>query len=214
MTVMPHLTCVAHTREMLLEIVGQYRDEGIENLLALGGDAPVGGEPIATDFAFASELVELLKEIGDFSIGVAAFPEGHPRSPDLPSDRRYLADKLRQADFAITQFFFNADDYFRMVDDVSALGVDKPIIPGLINIVSADGLRRMASLNRATIPGWIDERLDAASSFADLEQLAVEVNTDLAQRLLDGGAPGIHLCTLGYAKSTKQIWANLGLSSR
>ena len=134
MTVMPHLTCVGHTRGQLEEIVGGYRDRGIENLLCLGGDLPEDGSDLATDFSYASELIHLAQEIGDFSVGVAAFPELHPRSTDRDSDRHHLAAKLREADFGITQFFFGADDYFRMVDELAALGVDTPVLPGIMSL--------------------------------------------------------------------------------
>ena len=115
MTPMPHLTCVAHTHDEVVELVKGYADLGLDNLLALGGDAPMDGRSYPTDFRYATELVELARELGDFSVGVAAFPEKHPRSPDVATDRRYLAEKLRLADFGITQFFFDADAYFRKV---------------------------------------------------------------------------------------------------
>jgi methylenetetrahydrofolate reductase (NADPH) len=215
MTVMPHLTCVAHRREELEAIVAGYRDHGIENLLCLGGDPPEDGGDLPTDFAYASELIELAKGIGDFSIGVAAFPELHPRSPDVHTDRRQLAAKLRAADFGITQFFFDADHYFRMVDELAALGVDTPVIPGVMAFVNVEGLRRMSRLNNATIPADLERRLDAVDGKPpEVRELAVEVCTELAQRLLDGGAPGLHLYTLNFHRATTEIWQNLGLSDR
>jgi methylenetetrahydrofolate reductase (NADPH) len=215
MTVMPHLTCVAHRREELEAIVAGYRDAGIENLLCLGGDPPEDGDDLPTDFLYASELIELAESIGDFSIGVAAFPELHPRSPDVDSDRRYLAAKLRRADFGITQFFFDAGDYFRMVDELAALGVDTPVVPGVMAFVNVEGLRRMARLNNAAIPADLDRRLDAVDGKpSEVRELAVEVCTELGQRLLDGGAPGLHLYTLNFWRATTEIWQNLGLSDR
>ena len=215
MTVMPHLTCVAHRRADLEEIVTGYRDAGIENLLCLGGDPPEDGDDLPTDFVYASELIELAKGIGDFSTGVAAFPELHPRSPDLESDRRFLAAKLQQADFGITQFFFDADHYFRMVDELAALGVDTPVLPGVIAFVNVDQLRRMAAINGAAIPADLDRRLDQVSGKPpEVRELAVEVCTDLGQRLLDGGAPGLHLYTLNFFRATTEIWNNLGLGDR
>jgi methylenetetrahydrofolate reductase (NADPH) len=212
MTVMPHLTCVAHTRSQLTEIIGGYRDRGIENLLALGGDPPADGVEYPADFAYATELIEFAKEIGDFSIGVAAFPENHPRSPDTASDREFLAAKLRMADFGITQFFFDADDYFRMVDELAALGVDTPVLPGIMAFVNVDGLRRMSGLNNTAIPDDLQARLDAvAGKPAEVRELAVEVCTELGERLIAGGAPGLHLYTLNFPRATKEIWANLGL---
>ena len=215
MTVMPHLTCVAHRRSDLEAIVAGYRDAGIENLLALGGDPPEDGLEHPTDFAYAEELIELACGVGDFCIGVAAFPELHPRSPDHETDRRFLAAKLRRADFGITQFFFDADHYFRMRDDLDALGVDTPVVPGLIAFVNVEQVRRFSSINGATIPSELDRRLDAVDGKpAEVRELAVEVATSLGERLLAEGAPGLHLYTLNFSRGTKDIWANLGLAER
>ena len=213
MTPMPHLTCVAHTRPELLEIVGGYRDAGLENILALGGDAPADGEVYPSDFHYATELIEVVREVGDFAVGVAAFPEGHPRSPDLATDRRHLAAKLRAADFAITQFFFRAEDYFRMVEDLAALGVDTPVLPGIMAFVNVGGLRRMAALNGTAIPDELQARLDEADGEpARVRELAVDVSTPLIAELLEGGAPGVHLYTMNFPTAAKEIWANLVLS--
>jgi methylenetetrahydrofolate reductase (NADPH) len=209
---MPHLTCVAHTHDQIVELVKAYADLGLDNLLALGGDPPVDGDSLPSDFRFATELVELARELGDFSIGVAAFPEKHPRSPDVASDRRHLAEKLRLADFGITQFFWDADDYFRMLDDLAELGVDKPVLPGLMAFVNVGGLRRMSAMNDAKIPDDLQRKLDLVDGDPSaVRELAVETITELAQELLAGGAPGIHLCTLNFSTAAKQIWANLGL---
>ncbi|MCU1381195.1 MAG: 5,10-methylenetetrahydrofolate reductase [Acidimicrobiales bacterium] len=215
MTPMPHLTCVAHTRAQLEDIVTGYRDFGMENILALGGDAPADGASYPSDFLYATELLEVVKELGDFSIGVAAFPEGHPRSPDLPTDRRHLAEKLRVADFGITQFFFRAEDYFRMVEELAALGVDTPVLPGIMAFTQVDGLRRMAGLNATTIPDELQARLDEVNGDPRrVRELAVEVCTPLIAELLEGGAPGVHLYTLNFPTAPKQIWANLGLGPK
>jgi methylenetetrahydrofolate reductase (NADPH) len=212
MTPMPHLTCVAHARDEVLDIVRGYRDSGLENLLALGGDPPLDGLEHPSDFRYAVELVELVREVGDLSIGVAAFPEGHPRSPDLATDRRHLAEKLRLADFGITQFFFRSVDYFRMLDELAALGVEKPVLPGIMAFVNVDGLRRMADMNSTAIPDELQARLDAvAGDPPAVRALAVEVCTELIAELLEGGAPGVHLYTMNYARAATEIWANLGL---
>ena len=212
MTVMPHLTCVAHTRPQLSEIIEGYLATGIENLLALGGDPPEDGVEYPSDFSYATELIELARELGDFSIGVAAFPENHPRSPDTASDRRRLADKLRLADFGITQFFFLADDYFRMVDELAALGVDTPVLPGVFAFVNVEQARRFARINGARIPADLDRALDLVDGKPpEVRKLAVDVCTALGEQLLEGGAPGLHLYTLNFSRATTEIWANLRL---
>ena len=215
MTPMPHLTCVAHSRAEVTDIVTGYRDAGLENILALGGDAPTDGSQHPSEFRYALELIELVHEVAEMSVGVAAFPEGHPRSPDTATDRHHLAAKLRRADFGITQFFFDAGDYFRMVDELAALGVDTPVIPGVVGFVNVEALRRMSSLNGAAIPPELDRRLDVVDGDPTaVRQLAVEVATELTAELLDGGAPGVHLYTLNFANATLEICANLGLGGR
>lgn len=209
MPVMPHLTCVGHTREQIATIVGDYRDMGLDNLLCLGGDPPLDGGPIAEDFHFATELIEAARELGDFSIGVAAFPELHPRSSDRATDRRHLAAKLRMADFGITQFAFTADVYFRMLDEID---VDTPVIPSVMLFRNVEGVRRMSALNGATIPRALDAALDRVDGDPTaVRKLAVEWGTRLTQELLDGGAPGIHFYTLGASRATLDVYANLGL---
>jgi methylenetetrahydrofolate reductase (NADPH) len=215
MTPMPHLTCVAHTRAQLEATVTGYRDAGLENILALGGDPPVDGADLPSDFTYATELIDVVKGLGDFSIGVAAFPEGHPRSPDLATDRRFLAEKLRRADFGITQFFLTAEPYFRMVEELAALGTDTPVLPGIMAFVNVDGFRRMAAMNATTIPDELQARLDQVNGNPSaVRQLAVDVCTPLIAELLEGGAPGVHLYTMNFPTAAKQIWANLGLGPR
>jgi methylenetetrahydrofolate reductase (NADPH) len=212
MTVMPHLTCVAHTRPQLTEIITGYREMGLENLLALGGDPPDDGIEYPSDFAYATELIDLARDLGDFSIGVAAFPENHPRSPHTAADRHHLANKLRMADFGITQFFFDADDYFRMLDELAVLGVDTPVVPGVFAFVNVEQARRFAGINGARIPAALDRRLDLVDGKPpEVRELAVEVCSSLGERLLDGGAPGLHIYTLNFSRATKEIWSNLGL---
>lgn len=212
MPVMPHLTCVGHTRAQITEIVTGYRELGIENLLALGGDPPTDGHRIADDFHYASELIEAARELGDFAIGVAAFPELHPRSPDRETDRRHLAAKLRLADFGITQFGFDADDYFRMVDELAALGVSTPVIPSVMLFTNVDGLRRMAGLNGAALPAELERGLDrVAGEPTEVRKLSVEWGTRLIQQLFDRGVPGVHLYTMNFSRATVEVCANLGL---
>lgn len=210
---MAHLTCVGHSRAEVVELLDDYRANGIENILALAGDPPADGSDPGGEFRYARELVEVVKESGDFSVGVACHPELHPRSRDRDSDRRHLAEKLALADFAITQFFFGVDDYWRMVDDLARRGCDKPVLPGIMPFISAEGLRRMAAINNTRIPADLDARLDAvADDKAEVRKIGVEVAADLAGRLRDSGAPGLHLYTMNRADSVSAVHHALGLS--
>ena len=153
MTAMAHLTCACHTRAELVEIVERYRDAGIENILALGGDPPSDLELPEGELEYSIELVRLVRSIGDFSIGVAAHPEPHPKSTSLAEDRLHTAEKLAEADFAITQFFFDADHYFQLVEAMRAHGVDKPIVPGIMPVTSLSSIERMAAHAGLGVPG-------------------------------------------------------------
>src|SRR5438477_5154380 len=159
LTPMAHLTCVVHSRLELAEILVDYRKAGIENVLALGGDPPVEASDGAGELAFALDLVELAHAIGGFSVGVAAHPELHPRSPDRATDRDHLARKLEVADFAITQFFFRVENYLDLMDDLSARNVDKPVVPGIMPITNLNSVARMAELSGAAVPPEVVGRL-------------------------------------------------------
>jgi methylenetetrahydrofolate reductase (NADPH) len=209
---MPHLTCVGHTRAELVELLTHYRDAGIENVLALAGDPPADGSDPGGDFTYATELVDLVREVGDFSVGVAAFPEVHPRSADRSADRKWLAHKLGQVDFGITQFFFDVARYRELVDELGSLGCTTPVLPGVMPFVSVPGVRRMSAINNTEIPTWLQERLDAVDGDAEAtRQLGVEVATDLVAGLLDLGVPGIHLYAMNRAISIQEIYRRLGL---
>jgi len=213
MVAMPHLTCVGQTRAEIRGLLEGYRDEGLENVLALAGDPPQDGiDP--GEFQYAVELIELANEIGDFSIGVAAFPEVHPRSPDVTVDRRYLAEKLRLSDFGITQFFWDVDPYLRMIDELAALGVETPVIPSVFPIVNVATAKRFTSVNGAEFPAWLADRLDPVADDADeVRKIGIEVATDLGRRLLDAGVPGLHIYTLNRSQSATAVWTNLGLGT-
>lgn len=212
-TPMAHLTCQGHTRDEIRDILDDYRTAGIENILALGGDPPADpAEARPSDYRYASDLVEDVAAMGGFSIGVAAHPEVHPRSADRVSDRRHLADKLRRADFAITQFFFEPEHYFRLVDELDALGVTKPVLPGVMPVTNKGQVVRMAQLSGAAFPGWLAERLDRVDEPDDVRKVGVEAATELCQALLDAGAPGLHFYTLNRSTATREIYANLGLA--
>lgn len=217
LTPVAHLTCVGASEAGLREVIAQYASAGITNVLALRGDPPGGpGTPWQQHprgFSHASELVALLRSMGSFSIGVAAFPEGHPESASLDDDARVL--KLKQeagADFAITQFFFNADDYFTLVDRARALGCTIPILPGLMPVTNVSQITRFAELSGTAFPAALADRFVAlGDDEAGVRALGVEVASELAERLLDGGAPGIHFYTLNRSTSTKDVYANLNV---
>jgi methylenetetrahydrofolate reductase (NADPH) len=213
LTAMAHLTCVGHTRAELVALLHEYRAAGVGNILALAGDPPADGSLPGGDFRYALELVELVREVHGFSVGVAAHPELHPRSPDRDTDRRHLAEKLRVADFGVTQFFFDADHYLRMVDELAALGCHTPVIPGLIPVTNASQVQRFAELAGAEFPRWLAARIEAvADDPAAVRAIGVEVATDLGRRLLDEGVPGLHFYTLNRSTATREVAANLGLA--
>jgi len=209
---MAHLTCVGHTREEISSIVSTYVEAGVHNVLALGGDPPKDpSEARPSEYEYAIDLLRHLRADFDLSIGVAAHPEGHPRSPDLATDRRHLAEKLRLADFAITQFFFEVDHWVRLAEDLASLGVDKPVIPGIMPVTNLDQVQRMAQLSGAAFPTWLRERLESASTPEEVRRVGVEAATELCAGLLEAGVPGLHFYTLNKSTATREIYAQLGL---
>jgi methylenetetrahydrofolate reductase (NADPH) len=212
MTAMAHLTCIAHTRDQLSEIVAEYKAAGIDNLLALAGDPPADTDDYPNDLEYALDLIELIHEHDHFSVGVAAHPELHPRSPDRESDRRYLAAKLARADFGITQFFFEPEPYFRMIDELAALDCDTPVIPGVIPVTNAKQVKRFAQLAGAEFPPHLAARFEAvADDPAEVRKIGVEIATELCQQLIDRDVPGLHFYTLNRSTATREIYRNLGL---
>jgi len=205
---MAHLTCVGHTRAEIGRLLDEYAAAGVANILALGGDPPADGRPPDGDFTYAIELVEVVRaHPAGFSVGVAAHPELHPRSTDRAEDRRHLADKLALADFAITQFFFRAEDYARMLEELAALGCDRPVIPGVMPIISVAGVRRMAAMNNTRIPAELSERLDRVADDPDaVAALGVETAATLCEQLAACGAPGLHLYSLNRSRSLRRLW--------
>jgi methylenetetrahydrofolate reductase (NADPH) len=212
MTAMAHLACAAHTRAELVDVITRYRDAGIENILALGGDPPKDLDLPPGELEYAIELVELVREIGDFSVGVAAHPEPHPRSPSLASDRARTAEKLAQADFAITQFFFEAGHYFDLVESLRGLGVEKPVIAGIMPVTSLASIQRMTQLQGSEFPEWLAAKLHAVGDDPQaVRRAGIEEATRLCRELLAGGAPGLHFYTLNRSTATREIYAQLGL---
>ena len=208
---MAHLTCVGHRRADVDALLDHYAANGVENILALGGDPPADGSDPGGDFMYASDLLEVVRaHPAQFSVGVAAHPEIHPRSPDRESDRRYLAAKLELADFAITQFSFLADAYLRLIDELDALGNTKPVIPGVMPIINVGGARRMSAMNGTEIPASLNERLEGAAEADEVVAVGVEVATDLCERLLSSGVSGVHLYAMNRSESVRRIFDNLG----
>ncbi|MSZ11823.1 MAG: 5,10-methylenetetrahydrofolate reductase [Actinobacteria bacterium] len=209
---MAHLTCVGHTRAEIEDIIATYVEAGIVNVLALAGDAPKDpADARPSDYTYATDLIEHLREISDLSIGVAAHPEGHPRSPDLATDRRYLAEKLRMSDFATTQFFFDIEHYLSLVNDLADLGVTKPVVPGIMPVTNIGQVERMAELSGAAFPSWLRERLESGKTPEDVRRIGVDAATELCAALLEAGAPGLHFYTMNKSTATRDIYTQLGL---
>lgn len=206
-TAMAHLICVGHTRSEIRDILKNYSDAGVSNVMALGGDIPDDPLLVSSEFAHALDLVELAREVGEFSIGVAAHPAGHPRSSDLVSDRRFLAEKLRNADFAVTQFFFEVHAWTRLVGELGELGVTKPVVPGIIPVTTIGGIGRMAAMGGSVPPNLV-ERLEAAERRGGPQAVrdeGVAAAIELCGQLLDAGAPGIHFYTMNRSTATREI---------
>jgi methylenetetrahydrofolate reductase (NADPH) len=219
-----HLTAVGHSVAELRSIVGSYVDAGIRNLLVLRGDPP--GDPLGQwnkhpgGVEYAEELVRIVRELGDFHVGVASFPQGHHRSPDLEHDTAYLCAKLRAgAEYSITQMFFDVDDYLRLRDRVIACDPvqgAKPIIPELMPITSLRTVQRAEELSGRTLPPALLARLERAAGNDPeanrdaVREVGIEIATEIGQRLIAEGAPCLHFITLNFAKATTEVLTNLG----
>ena len=218
LTALAHLTCVNHTREQVRELLGRIRALGCNNILALRGDPPAGGEFVPTPggFEFSSQLVKFIREAGDFSVGVAGFPEGHVACQEgKHADWRHLKEKVDAgADFVLTQLFFDNADYFEFRDYVAGeLGVKVPLVPGIIPILSATQITKFTRLCGAKIPPPLRVQLDRlGSDDAAAIEFGIEYATRQCEELLQAGAPGLHFYTLNKAHSTVQVVKNLGLA--
>ena len=211
-TTAPHLSCIGSEKGQLRELLARYREEGINSLVALRGDLPSGMGGVG-ELRYANELVEFIREeSGDhFEIAVAAYPESHPQAASFERDVENFVRKVKAgANLAITQYFFNADAYFHFVERARALGVEAPIVPGIMPITNYTKLARFSDACGAEIPRWIRKQLEAYGD--DSEAIAAfgeEVISRLCQRLLDGGAPGLHFYTLNQAAPTLTILDNI-----
>jgi len=211
LTAMAHLICVGHSRAEIRDILKNYLDAGVLNVMALGGDIPKDPKLVASEFAHAMDLVELARETGDFSIGVAAHPLGHPRSSDVATDRYYLAQKLALADFAVTQFFFLFEEWARLVEELGALGVTKPVLPGIMPVTTLRGIEHMTTMG-ARVPQQLVARLVAADGRGGPKAVRAEgisAAVELCEQLLDARAPGLHFFTLNRSTATREIYASL-----
>jgi methylenetetrahydrofolate reductase (NADPH) len=209
----PHLSCIGASRESLREILAAYRSHGIRHIVALRGDLPSGMGEMG-ELRYASDLVAFIRaETGDaFSIEVAAYPEYHPQARSPRHDLDAFAQKVKAgADSAITQYFFNADAYFRFVDDARKLGVDVPIVPGIMPITNYSQLMRFSEMCGAEVPRWIAKRLESYGDDREsIRAFGLDVVTDLCRRLTEAGVPGLHFYTLNSAVATKAVCERLG----
>ena len=219
LTPMAHLTCVGSSVAELRQVVGEYADAGIRNVLALRGDPPGGpGTPWTAHpegLNHADELVALIRSLGNFTVGVAAFPDGHPESSGLDEDADVLVRKADAgAEFAVTQFVFDADSYVRLRDRVVARGRDLPIIPGLMPVTSFAQIRRMSTMSGTPLPAAVLSRLEAVADDAvAIREVGVQIATELSMRLLAEGAPGLHFYTMNRSLATLKVYENLGVGS-
>lgn len=210
--VMAHLTCVAHTREEIRQIADRLAGNGINNVLALRGDVHnLGGQAPKRDYRFAADLVEDLKKIGGFEIGVAAYPEKHPGAKSLEADIRHLRTKLcAGGSFAVTQLFFDNAAYFSFVDKCRAAGIDAPIMPGLMPVTGYKQLKSFSELFAVSVPREVSEGIEKyAHDRESLLAFSVDYASRQARELLEKGAPGLHFYTLNRSRAVLKIFANI-----
>ena len=213
----PHLSCVGDSKQEIRDLLHIYKDEAIQRIVTLRGDLPSGAGLASSELRYANELVEFIRaETGDhFTIEVAAYPEMHPQASSFEKDIQNFVRKVKAgADSAITQYFFNADSYFHFVDRVQGMGVDIPIIPGIMPITNYSRLARFSDACGADIPRWIRKQLEAYGDDVDsICAFGTEVVTAMCERLLANGAPGLHFYTLNQAEPNLAVWRNLRMNA-
>ncbi|SOS36486.1 5,10-methylenetetrahydrofolate reductase [Pseudomonas syringae group genomosp. 3] len=211
----PHLSCVGDSKEDLRSLLAQYKDAGIKRIVALRGDLPSGMGMASGELRHANDLVAFIREEtgSHFHIEVAAYPEMHPQARNFEDDLKHFVTKANAgADSAITQYFFNADSYFNFVERVEKMGVSIPIVPGIMPITNYSKLARFSDACGAEIPRWIRKQLEAyGDDVQSIQAFGEDVITQMCERLLEGGAPGLHFYTLNQAEPSLAVWNNLQL---
>jgi len=212
---MAHLTCASQSKDTLRRVLGSYAAAGVRHVLAIRGDMP-GGPTVPWErhpegLANATELVSLVRELGDFCVGVAAFPDLHPERHDRDLDARILVAKAAAgASFAITQLFFSPDRYFDLVARVRALGCDIPIIPGIMPVTRLSQIQRFADLSGAELPTAVTDRLrEVGDDEGRVRQVGIDIATEVSDDVLTGGAPGLHFITMNHSRATREIYARV-----
>lgn len=215
--VMPHVVCVGKSRDTASELLQQYQSRGVNYILALAGDRPPGPVP-AGELRYASELVDLAQSIGNFTVAVAVNPEPHPSADDRTSDRKFQAAKLRDADFGISQYFFEAESFDRLQTELGEQGNEKPLIPGILLSTSLPAIERMSQAAGITIPDSLHNQLQRAAekdategSRSEVGKVIVEQASNICDELIQTGVDRLHLFTLNQSAITKSLLTNLGI---